>query len=150
MLSECLKLDLLDDNLLALEKDGVAFNYIADGNKNIMQLINLSDGNIANKYDYSPFGKVIKDVEFVANPFKFSSEYNESETGLIYYNYRYYNPKDGKWTKRDLIQEFGGWNIYAFVNNNVINNYDYVGKKSCGGSWDQLKFKVGEPEFPFI
>ena len=93
----------IGDNLLALEKDGVAFNYIADGNKNITQLVNLTDGSISHKYDYSPFGKLTKDVEVVANPFKFSSEYSESEAGLVYYNYRYYNPKDGKWLSRDPI-----------------------------------------------
>ncbi|UDQ98374.1 hypothetical protein AAEX28_15540 [Lentisphaerota bacterium WC36G] len=50
----------LGDNLLALEKDGVAFNYIADGNKNITQLINLTTGEIANKYDYTPIWKISK------------------------------------------------------------------------------------------
>ena len=117
----------IGDNLLALEKDGVAFNYIADGNKNITQLINLSDGNIANKYDYSPFGKLTKDVEVVVNPFKFSSEHHEQESGLIYYNYRYYNPENGKWLKRDLIQEQGGENLYSFIQNQPINTWDNLG-----------------------
>ncbi|UDQ97749.1 RHS repeat-associated core domain-containing protein [Lentisphaerota bacterium WC36G] len=114
---------------MALEKDGVAFNYIADGNKNITQLIDMSSGSVANRYDYSPFGQLIADVETVENPFKFSSEYAEKETGLIYYNYRYYNPTNSKWTKRDPIQEDGGMNVYGFVNNNVINLIDLLGGK---------------------
>ncbi|UDQ98363.1 RHS repeat-associated core domain-containing protein [Lentisphaerota bacterium WC36G] len=119
----------LGDNLLALEKDGVAFNYIADGNKNITQLINLTTGEIANKYDYSPFGQLAKTDENVENVFKFSSEYAEKETGLIYYNYRYYNPTTGKWLSRDPIGERGGMNVYGFVNNNVINYSDSYGLK---------------------
>ncbi|UDQ96752.1 RHS repeat-associated core domain-containing protein [Lentisphaerota bacterium WC36G] len=117
----------LGDNLLALEKDGVAFNYIADGNKNITQLINLTTGEIANKYDYSPFGQLAKTDENVENVFKFSSEYAEKETGLIYYNYRYYNPSTGKWINRDPIQEKGGDNLYSFVKNTIINYYDLLG-----------------------
>ncbi|UDQ97753.1 RHS repeat-associated core domain-containing protein [Lentisphaerota bacterium WC36G] len=112
---------------MALEKDGVVFNYIADGNKNITQLIDMSSGSIANRYDYSPFGQLSKNNETVANPFRFSSEYAEKETGLIYYNYRYYNPVNGKWLKRDPIQEKGGENIYGFVNNQPISNTDHLG-----------------------
>ncbi|UDQ96741.1 RHS repeat-associated core domain-containing protein [Lentisphaerota bacterium WC36G] len=124
---------------MALEKDGVAFNYIADGNKNITQLIDMSSGSIANRYDYSPFGQLIADVETVENPFKFSSEYAEKETGLIYYNYRYYNPVNGKWLSRDPIEEKGGDNLYSFVGNDTIKNIDSLGLK---WSWDAPE---GEP-----
>ncbi|UDQ98345.1 RHS repeat-associated core domain-containing protein [Lentisphaerota bacterium WC36G] len=124
----------LGDNLLALEKDGVVFNYIADGNKNITQLIDMSSGSIANRYDYSPFGQLSLDNETVANPFKFSSEYAEKETGLVYYNYRYYNPSTGKWLSRDPIQEAGGVNVYGFIKNSTINYYDLLGLhcRNCG------------------
>ncbi|UDQ96747.1 RHS repeat-associated core domain-containing protein [Lentisphaerota bacterium WC36G] len=121
---------LLSDNLLALEKDGVVFNYIADGNKNITQLIDLTTGEIANKYDYSPFGQLAKTDENVENVFKFSSEYAEKETGLIYYNYRYYNPSTGKWINRDPIQEKGGTNLYGFVVNKPVNYSDDLGLSS--------------------
>ncbi|UDQ98383.1 RHS repeat-associated core domain-containing protein [Lentisphaerota bacterium WC36G] len=133
MLNECLKLDWLGDNLLALEKDGVVFNYIADGNKNITQLIDMSSGSIANRYDYSPFGQLSKNNETVANPFRFSSEYAEKETGLVYYNYRYYNPVNGKWLKRDPIEEDGGMNVYGFVNNNSVSYYDNLGNSMALG-----------------
>ncbi|UDQ98399.1 RHS repeat-associated core domain-containing protein [Lentisphaerota bacterium WC36G] len=112
---------------MALEKDGVVFNYIADGNKNITQLIDMSSGSIANRYDYSPFGQLIADVETVENPFKFSSEFHDEESGLVYYNYRYYNPTTGKWLNRDPIQEKGGLNIYGFVNNQPITKVDNLG-----------------------
>jgi RHS repeat-associated protein len=59
------------------------------------------------------------DVE--KSPFRFSSEYLDSETGLVYYNYRYYSPELGRWTKRDSIEESGGWNLYGFVGNDGHN-----------------------------
>ena len=117
----------LGDTLLALEANGTAYNYLADGNKNICQLINLNTGATANRYDYTPFGKLTLNTESVANQFKFSSEYAETETNLVYYNYRYYNPTDGKWLSRDPIGENGGWNIYGFVGNNSVINSDKLG-----------------------
>ncbi|UDQ96739.1 RHS repeat-associated core domain-containing protein [Lentisphaerota bacterium WC36G] len=113
---------------MALEKDGVVFNYIADGNKNITQLIDMSSGSVANRYDYSPFGQLSLDNETVANVFKFSSEFHDEKSGLIYYNYRYYNPSTGKWLSRDPIEEDGGFNLYGFVNNQPISNKDHLGQ----------------------
>ena len=67
-------------------------------------------------------------------PFKFSSEYADTETNLVYYNYRYYNPELGRWTKRDPINECGGVNIYGFINNKVINAFDSLGFNSVSVS----------------
>ena len=56
------------------------------------------DGEVAAHYEYSPFGSLTKTTGAYAasNPFRFSSEYFDEETGLVYYNYRYYNPELGK------------------------------------------------------
>ena len=35
------------------------------------------------------------------NPFRFSSEFSDDSLGLVYYNYRHYNPIDGWWIGRD-------------------------------------------------
>ena len=63
------------------------------------------------------------------NPFRFSSEFYDDETGLVYYNYRYYNPNLGRWTKRDSIEEDGGINEYLFNNNNSMYFYDELGNQ---------------------
>ena len=62
-------------------------------------------------------------------PIQWSSEYSEEELGLVYYNYRHLNPHDGRWISRDPIMEQGGWNLFAFVNNNGMINFDYLGEK---------------------
>ena len=109
-----------------LKSDSNYYYYMLDGNKNVTKLIDEM-GATANHYEYSPFGTLINEVESVENPFKFSSEYYDSETGLIYYNFRYYNPETGKWLKRDPIAEQGGFNLYGFVSNNSIYYWDYLG-----------------------
>ena len=41
--------------------------------------------------------------------------------------YAFYNPKMGRWTTRDPIEEEGGKNLYAFCANNPISLYDMLG-----------------------
>lgn len=61
------------------------------------------------------------------NPFRFSGEYADDELGLVYYNYRYYNPQDDRWFKCDPIGEFYARNLYGFINNNPLIRFDYIG-----------------------
>jgi RHS repeat-associated protein len=41
------------------------------------------------------------------NPFRFSTKYDDDETDLLYYGYRYYNPSTGRWLSRDPLNEAG-------------------------------------------
>jgi RHS repeat-associated protein len=61
------------------------------------------------------------------NPFRFSTKWFDDENGLGYWGYRYYIPEQGRWLNRDPIGESGGINIYAYVQNGVINRYDRHG-----------------------
>ena len=100
--------------------------YIVDGNKNVIELRNAA-GAVTASYAYNPFGAQESPTAEDENPFRFSSEYHDDETGLVYYNYRYYSPELGRWTKRDPIEEVGGDNIYTLIGNNVINVNDKLG-----------------------
>ena len=41
--------------------------------------------------------------------------------------FAYYNPTTGRWLSRDPIGEKGGVNLYGFVENDPLNNVDYIG-----------------------
>ena len=81
---------------------------------------------------HTPFGTLENPVDGDENPFRFSSEYHDDETGLVYYNYRYYSPELGRWIKRDPIEEEGGMNLYSITQNNTLNAIDYLGTMSLG------------------
>ena len=85
--------------------------------------------HFAAHFEYSPFGKIISENRSMPEKFafRFSSEYNDSETGLVYYNYRYYDANMGRWINRDPIGERGGNNLYGFVGNDGVNGWDYFG-----------------------
>ena len=63
----------------------------------------------------------------VTQPIQWSSEIYDTELGLIYYNYRYYNPTDGRWIRRDPLGEITGLNIYDFIHNKPSIHTDYTG-----------------------
>jgi RHS repeat-associated protein len=60
-------------------------------------------------------------------PFRFSTKYHDTETGLLYYGYRYYDPNTGRWLNRDPLGERGGVNLYGFVKNSPTNAVDRLG-----------------------
>jgi RHS repeat-associated protein len=104
------------------------YYYVLDANKNVSELIDAA-GNRKAHYEYSPFGKIITQSGDYAdeNPIRFSSEYFDVETGLVYYNFRYYYSEGGRWFGRDLIDEEGGENLYAMCLNDSVNLWDYLG-----------------------
>jgi RHS repeat-associated protein len=53
-----------------------------------------------------------------ANPFRFSTKYQDDETDLLYYGYRYYSSSTGRWPNRDPLGEREGNILYGFVQNN--------------------------------
>jgi RHS repeat-associated protein len=120
--------------------------YCYDGNGNVVVLVNAADGSIAARYEYGPFGELLRATGLMAkvNPFRFSTKYQDDETGLLYYGYRYYDPSTGSWLSRDPIEEQGGLQLvtsrsrkppyavedkqlYAFVSNDPLNRVDVLG-----------------------
>jgi RHS repeat-associated protein len=62
-----------------------------------------------------------------ANPVRFSTKYQDDETGLLYYGYRYFNAVTGRWLCRDLLAERGGRNLYEFSKNQPTLRTDMLG-----------------------
>ena len=99
---------------LAIQKDATWYTYGWDLTKNICELY-TNTGSIRTSYTYSPYGTVTESGN-TWQPIQWSSEYNDTELGLVYYNYRHYNPMDGRWLGRDKIE----------IKNRASNKYNYV------------------------
>ncbi len=114
-----------------------------DGNGNVAALVNAADGRSVSQYEYGPFGELLRATGPMVkvNPFRFSTKYEDDETDLLYYGYRYYNPSTGRWISRDPISERGfnlltgdgstgaldGSGQYAFVSNDGVDKADPLG-----------------------
>lgn len=129
---------------------GTSYLPTYDGNGNVATLVNAgtggtgSGGEIAASYEYSAFGELLRvgGAYGKLNPFRFSTKFTDNESGLIYYGYRYYDAKNGRFINRDPIEERGGMNLYGFCGNDGINRYDYLGLdgwslKKLGGWLDR-------------
>lgn len=88
-----------------------------DGSGNVAGLVSAGNGSIAAQYEYGPFGELIRATGPMArtNPFRFSTKYQDDETDLIYYGYRFYHPNNSRWLCR-------------FVGNDSVNYIDVLGK----------------------
>ena len=97
---------------------------------NLSTLLDSADGSLDAKYEYGAFGEPLRvGGTTIAddNPFRFSTKYLDSESGLIYYGFRYYSPSLGRFLNRDPLGELGGSNLYGFIENDPVNGWDYLG-----------------------
>lgn len=100
-----------------------------DGNGNITALLDGAAGAVVARYEYSPYGELLRATGPIAktNPFRFSTKYLDDESGLAYYGYRFYSPNLGRWLSRDTAGEGGGLNLHAFVLNGPTTGIDTLG-----------------------
>ena len=113
--------------LLSVKDGNDTYYPTFDGNGNVSEYVDAT-GNVVAHYEYDAFGQVVasgtKKDDFTH---QFSTKQLDSESGLHYYGYRYYDSSTGSWINRDPIAERGGLNIYGFIGNNSINQIDILG-----------------------
>lgn len=101
----------------------------SDANGNVVVYVDCADGAVVGRRDYGAFGEAVLTTGVAgALPFGFSTKFEEKETGLYYYGFRYYNPSTGRWLSRDPIEEGDGPNMYAFARNNALAYIDPDGR----------------------
>jgi RHS repeat-associated protein len=102
--------------------------YHSDGNGNITALVTTS-GTVAAKYHYDPYGNLLSMAGPLAdaNLHRFSSKEWHEKSGLVYYLYRYYEPKLQRWVNRDPTGERSGINLFVLTSNHPCNAIDPFG-----------------------
>ncbi|MDO5451207.1 MAG: RHS repeat-associated core domain-containing protein [Akkermansia sp.] len=105
--------------------DGTWYTYGWDLTKNVWEVYGTT-GYIGSAYTYSAYGQVTASGS-ITQPIQWSSEYNDTELGLVYYNYRHYNPIQSKWLMRDLPNG-KALNLYDFTKNSPSRYIDSMGR----------------------
>ena len=109
---------------------GKVYLVVPDGAGQVRALVDAEDGTVAARYDYAPFGELLRATGPMAgkNPFRFSTKYQDDETGLVYFGRRYYSPDTGRWISRDPKEEGGGLNLYGYAHNDPLDRLDPIGE----------------------
>ncbi|MBR1609289.1 MAG: lipid II-degrading bacteriocin, partial [Kiritimatiellae bacterium] len=131
--------------LLAVTDSETGTSYPTyDANGNVSEYVSPT-GAILAHYDYSPFGELLIATSSHPAPFRFSTKYHDPETGTLYYGYRHYSPRLGRWLSRDPIGENDALNLSVFCRNLPIERLDTFGLDSIFGPTDLDDF-IGFPD----
>lgn len=112
-------------------KGGITYRIISDHLGSPRLVVNTSDGTVVQRMDYDPFGRVITDTNPGFQPFGFAGGIYDTDTGLVRFGARDYDPETGRWTSKDPILFAGGdTNLYGYVLADPINWIDPTGTVS--------------------
>jgi RHS repeat-associated protein len=84
-------------------------------------------GTIQARYDYDPYGRRTKTFGSLDADFGFSGYFYHSVSGLSLTLFRAYDSNLGRWLSMDPLHENAGFNLYAYAENDPINNTDPLG-----------------------
>jgi len=121
--------------------------YCADGNGNINDMVD-ANGTLVAHYEYSAFGETLVATGSMAaiNPWRFSTRYYGTETGLIMFPRRPYSPPLGRFLCEDPLEELGNRvssmsidslrldelrqdvALYVFCGNQPVSRFDPTGE----------------------
>jgi len=110
---------------LAIQKSGTWYCYGWDLTKNICEVFG-SNGYINTIYTYTPYGGVTSSGS-TTQPLQWSSEFYDTELGLVYYNFRHYNPICAQWITIDPLLRYRKETGYGYVRSLSIIYIDYLG-----------------------
>jgi len=113
-----------------------------DGNGDVSALINATNASLAAQYEYSPFGELLRATGLIAkaNPLRFSTKYQDDETDLLYYGYRFCSPSTGRWVSRDALDGIGASGLYVCADNCPTTRIDIRGAMTLREFPQQLPY----------
>jgi len=109
------------------------FFYYHNDHLGSSNVITDRSGTLADHYEYTAFGKERYNDATCALPIshRYTGQILDEETGLYYYNARYYDPELARFTQADTIVPGAGnsqnFNRYSYVNNNPLMYTDPSG-----------------------
>jgi RHS repeat-associated protein len=131
----------LDQNL-SITTGGSTYYYSQDGLGSVRTLTD-STGAVKNSYDYLPFGGAYQPGTSVTveQSYTYTGREKNPESALMYYRYRQYDPRVGRFGGRDRgIYVYDG-NLYVYVGSRVARFVDPLGLKDVTSEnldWDDF------------
>lgn len=111
-----------------MQRAGRTYRLIADQLGSVRLVVDTQTGDIAQRIDYDPYGAITTDTNPGFQPFAYAGGLYDTDTGLVRFGARDYDPQTGRWTAKDPIDFAGGdTNLYGYVHGDPINLIDPSG-----------------------
>jgi len=138
--------------------------FTNDGNFNTTALIDANSGQVVERYQYDPYGKVTvlngatgaeKDPNVTEwtpdadnksdwdNDVLYCGYQYDPVTGLYHVRERYYDPATGTWKTRDPLGYADGMSLYAYMDSDVVGFSDPLGLERIDNKKFSKEFKPG-------
>lgn len=106
--------------------------YYYNSHGDVVKIVDAA-GNLLNRYDYDAWGNIDGATlqETMSNPFTYTGEMYDKETGLYYLRARYYDPQVGRFISEDTykgqVDNPLSLNRYTYTHNNPLRYVDRNG-----------------------
>ncbi len=109
-------------------RGGNTYRFVTDHHGSPRLIVDTTTGDIAQRIDYDAFGRVQADSNPGFQPFGYAGGLYDTDTGLVRFGARDYDPHTGRWTTKDPIDYAAGdTNLYGYVFSDPINYTDPSG-----------------------
>lgn len=129
-------------NVPDVKTDGTGtYRILSDHLGSPRLVVNTADGTVVEGMEFDEWGKVTADTSPSTTPFGFAGGLYEASTELVRFGMRDYDAVTGRWVSKDPIRFDGGQiNIYAYVDNDPVNDVDSDGDalRTCAAAIDNL------------
>ncbi|HVN79874.1 MAG TPA: RHS repeat-associated core domain-containing protein, partial [Terriglobia bacterium] len=132
-------------------RSGGSYRIISDHLGSPRLVLNSTTGAMAEQIDYDEFGNVTNDTNPGFQPFGFAGGLYDSQTKLVRFGARDYDPETGRWTSKDPISFAGGdANLYEYTFDDPINLLDPSGHLTIPGfGWADVGEGAGQDALGF-
>lgn len=131
-----------EEDVIRMSRGGQDYYPHYDGLGSVVALTNAS-GVTVEQFDYDAWG-VPAATSSVGYPYLFAGRRYDTESGLYYNRYRYYDPEWGRFLSIDPFGMYGGYNLYAYCWNDPVNLVDPHGLKIKITGTDEERERINE------
>ena len=113
------------DRLLAVKVGGASYYPLTDIQGTVWGYVD-SQNNVVARWQYDAWGNIIDETVSVpalaSLRYRFQCREWSAVTGLVNFRMRWYDAETGRWLSKDPIGLSGGFNLYAFCENNPCDS----------------------------
>jgi len=107
----------------AIDDNGTSRYLTFDHLMSVREVLD-SNGAIATRYDYDPFGISTRTLGSGSDMFEFTGVLTHGQSGLLLMWHRIYQPDTGRWLSEDPLRLKAGPNLYTYVGNRPLTEVD--------------------------